>query len=857
MKKALTTLPRILAIVLPLALATACGSQDAPPPAETQATPDPQAKLAAKQAPADHFAMMRAYPDPSVDIRAYEAALDQARNIPIAKTASSGLVNTPWRTEGPTNLGGRINAIAIDPNNPSTILTGSAGSGIWKTTDAGNTWTPIFESANFLTIGDITFQPGSSSIIWVGTGDPNISGYPGIGDGIYKSTDGGANWTNMGLADQRIISRVIVDPNDPDRIYAACMGLPMERNNDRGLYLSTNGGTTWTQSLFVTDQTGIIDLVMDPNNNQVLYASSWDRIRNNQESTVDGPNAKVWKTTDGGGTWTALGGGLPTIPLSRVNLTNHPTNSNILYACYVGTDLNVYNIYKTTNAGSSWAPIDISSLDPFAVGGFGWYFSDILLNPFDPSQLYLCGIQLWRTTNDGNTWEQVDPDWFNYDVHADKHDIAFTSASSMLLATDGGLYRTTNTGVTWTDADEIPNSEFYRIEVSPHSPSEYYGGMQDNGTSGGNYLSTNTWPRLFGGDGFQVRFTNDPSEAIVETQNGGLYYLDNLGGGPFTFGIDPADRTNWDQPISQSPFDPYICYTGTYRIYQTTGFPLSSHFWTPISPDLTDGNVFGSRFHTISTIEESPKNSLLLYAGTSDGNVHRSDDGGISWISISAGIPKRYVTTVRPSPHDADEVYLTISGYKYNDYIPHVFRSTNRGSTWMDISGDLPALALNDIIVHPSIDSILIVASDGGVYASTNRGQNWTRIGNNMPMIPVYDLEWDIPGNRLVAGTHARSIMSFPTDSIVSSTIVGLPSAPLSLELYPNPASDEVRLRGEIKQGEWELRDLNGRLLRAGKANHSYPGASTSISLQGLPQGAYLFRVQKSDAVWSQRVIKQ
>lgn len=820
----------------------------------TQAPPSPQEKLESKHGPAEHFSIQRAYPDPAVDIRAYEAALSSARLASSAKTSSTGITNTPWRLEGPTNIGGRINTVAIDPNNPSTILTGSANSGIYKTTNGGATWNPIFDDASNLSMGHITFQPGSSQVIWAGTGDPNISGYPSIGDGIYKSTDAGATWTNMGLADQRIVSKIVVDPNNPDKVYVGCMGLPMERNNDRGLYITTNGGATWTQSLFVSNQAGIIDLVMDPNNSQVLYASSWDRIRTNQESTVSGPDAKVWKTTDGGANWVNLTSGLPNIPLSRVNLANHPTNSNILYACFVNTDYNVYNIYKTTNAGSSWNPIDISSLDPFALGGFGWYFGNIMLDPTQPSHLYLLGVQLWRTTNDGITWEMVDPDWWTYDVHADKHAITFNSSGDLFLGTDGGLYKTTTGGLSWSDIDEIPNSEFYRVAVNPHTAGEYYGGMQDNGTSGGNYLSTSTWPRIFGGDGFQVLFTTDPSELIVETQNGGLAYLDNFGSNSFSNGIDGTDRTNWDQPIMQSPTTPYTFYTGTYRVYKSTG-PLISHNWTAISGDLTDGVIFGDRFHNISAVEESPLNAQLLYAGTSDGNVHRSTNGGGSWTNISNGVPKRYVTSVKASPHDANEVFVTVSGYKYNDYIPHVLRSTNRGDTWTDIAGDLPQLALNDILVHPTIDSIYVVASDGGVYATTNWGQNWHRIGNNMPFIPVYDMEWDTQQNRLVAGTHARSIQSFPMDSIKADVIINVtPPRDLAIKLYPSPASTSITLAGEIGQGAWEIHDLSGRMVKQGLTQTS---SEERISVEDLPAGAYILKLRKEDASWSKRFLKE
>lgn len=806
-------------------------------------------RLEEKMAPADHLMLQRSYPDLTLDVRAYEAALKQTQaGAATAKTQAARIGNTPWRVEGPGNIGGRINAIAIDPNDSTTILVGCAAGGIFKTTNSGFTWDPIFDGAAYLGIGDITFEPGNSQVIYVGTGDPNISGLPVIGDGLYKSTDGGSTWANIGLADTRIISRVIVDPNDVNKIYVAAMGLPMQRNNDRGLYITTDGGQSWTQSLFVADQAGIIDLQMDPSNSQVLYASSWDRIRTNQESTVFGSNAKVWKTTDGGGTWNPLGNGLPNTPLSRVNLSIDAANPSTVYACYVDTTYNVYGIYKTTNAGSNWAAMDISTMDPNALGGFGWYFGNIFANPYQSNEIYVLGVQLWRTTDDGNSWSEADPSWWNYQVHADKHDIVFTGPNSFYLATDGGMYFTSDDGISWIDVEFIPNTQFYRVQVSPHQSQRYFGGAQDNGTTAGNASMINSWPRIFGGDGFQVLFTSDPDEMIVETQNGNLYYSDDGGNyfNSFDNGLDPDDRRNWDMPITQSPSNPLTFYTGTYRIYRSTN-PLSSHGWQVISPDLTDGLVYHPRFHNITAIAESPLNNNLIYAGTSDGNVSVTSNGGSNWTNVSVGLPKRYVTSVKASPHLADEVLVTVSGYKYNDFIPHVLHSTNQGASWVDVSGDLPQIALNDVLFHPNLDSVWVVASDGGVYVTQNFGQQWTRVGNNMPSMAVYDMEWDQTLRQLIAGTHARSMMSFPMDSLVTGevfvNVVGQVEAP-KFTLYPNPASEYLVLDAGQGLVEWAVVDMQGRVLREGENGNR----EMRIDVADLPKGKYLLRIQKKGA---------
>jgi photosystem II stability/assembly factor-like uncharacterized protein len=804
-------------------------------------------------APSDQFYFQRSYPDAQFDLAGYESALAMVQGSAAKVSGTSGLSDTPWTLEGPTNTGGRINAIAIDPNNSSVIFVGCSVGGIFKTTNAGTSWAPVFDAQTHLAIGDITFEPGSSQILYAGTGDPNIGGYPFLGNGIYKSTNAGTTWTNIGLDSTRTISRIIVDPADHNKIFVATMGLPMNRDHNRGLYITTNGGTTWTQSLFVADQAGIIDLVMAPGNSQILYASSWDRIRTNQESLVFGNNAKVWKTTNGGTSWTHLTNDLPAIPMSRINLAIHPTNPAILYAAYVDTSYNLYNIYKTTDAGSNWNPLDISSLDPGALAGFGWYFGNILLNPYAPNDLYLCGVQLWRTTDNGTTWEIVDQ---NFTVHADNHDMAFLTGGSYYLATDGGLYKTTNNGTSWLDADEIPNNQFYRIAVDPYNPGFYVGGVQDNGTNRGNAATANQWQFLLGGDGFQALFDNNPDDMVAETQNGNLWYTDDGGFGwnSFNDGINSNDRRNWDMPIIHSVHNDNVYYTGTYHVYKNS-FGLAGHSWDSISNDLTDGIVFEPRFHTLTTIAESPVSATVLYAGTSDGNVQRTTNGGTSWTNISAGLPKRYVTSVKASPSNANEVFVTTSGYKNNDYLPHVFRSTNQGTTWIDISGDLPPFALNDILIHPTVANLYVVASDAGIYATQNGGQNWARVGTGMPICPVYDMEFDLVFKKLIAGTHARSMMSFPMDSLESPIFLGI--APptdgnMTLELYPNPATEFVKVTSESTMNRWEMMDISGRQMATGE----FSGTNGSFSVAHLPAGVYFLRVKCADQWMVRRFIR-
>lgn len=812
-----------------------------------------QARLQDKMAPALQFEMRRAYPDMQIDLDAFEQALEEARSQ-SKKASSSGLTTTPWILEGPTNIGGRINAIAQDPNNPNTILAGTVTGGIFKTTSNGLAWTPIFDNETNLSISEITYEPGNSQVIYVGTGDRNITGFPFSGNGLYKTSDGGQSWTNIGPAGSHITSRIIVDPNDVNRIYVGSMGRPMQRDSLRGLFRSTDGGQTWTQSLFIADQAGIIDLVMDPVNTQTLYATSWDRIRSGTESVVSGPNAGIWKTTNGGDTWNKLSGGLPNQPMSRVSIAIDETNPNRLISAWVDpSNFQVFNIYQSINGGISWMPISIANLSPSALGGFGWYFGNVFINPYAPSEIYLQGVQMHRTTDNGATWNALDPGGFS--VHADKHDLMFTGPNSMILATDGGLYKSDNSGGNWQDFEDLPNSQFYRVMPSPHEPGVYFGGMQDNGTARGNNLNVNGWQRVYGADGFQPLFNDDPNFIMAETQNGGLNYSEDLGSSwnSFTNGLDFSDRRNWDQPIIVSHHNKNVFYTGTYRLYRNTAQP-ANHNWIPISGDLTDGIVIAPRYHNLTTIGESPIDRKILFTGSSDGNVHVSTNAGQSFTNVSAGLPDRYVTSVKGSPFDSTNVLVTLSGYKNNSNTPHVLWSQDLGANWQDVSGDLPGLALNDVLLHPTLDGVWVVASDGGVYATSNYGQHWERVGSNMPLIPVYDMEWDLVNRRLIVGTHARSMQSFPMDSLIAPILLSAQTPEISsFDLYPSPATTQIHLEWPDQIGSWEMFNAEGRKVRGGFLD----GQLQRIAIDQLQAGVYFVRAESQGQMLVRRFLKQ
>lgn len=829
-------------------------------------------RLDEKYEPSEEFFLQRAYPDGKIDFKTYKKALESAREQVALRSGTTG-INTPWKIQGPGNIGARVNTVTVDPNNEAVMYAGFARGGVWKTTDSGATWNPIFDDQLFLSIGDIVVDPSDSNTVYVGTGDPNISGYPSIGDGIYKSIDGGLTWENLGLEEQRIISKIIIDPTNSNTIYVGTMGLPFERNEQRGLYKSTDGGQSWEQILFLDDGAGIIDMVMQVDDPQTLYVAGWNRIRNNFESEITGDDAKIYKTTDAGTTWITLEGGLPQRKIGRIGLTISKTNPETVFAMYVDTTSQLNHIYKTTNGGILWDTLnttEAAGLNPNALGGFGWYFGKVRVNPKNDDDLYLLGVDLWRSLDGGQSWFMATPPWWEYSVHADKHDLLFTNSDSIILATDGGLYKTDIFNDEWRDIESIPTTQFYRVAYNPHQPDWYYGGAQDNGTTGGNAENINEWPRIFGGDGFQAIFNpDDPNIVYTETQRGRIYYSDD-GGFDFNLaidGIDDEDTRNWDMPIIMSTHSSNLLYTGTDRLYYSDnpGFP----FWNPVTDNLTDQDTseLASRNQNISAIDESKFEPFLVYVGTGDGNLWKIKADNNEALNTTNDLPNQYITSVYTSPNIEDNVYVSYSGYRDNDNTPKIYRSTNKGDTWESIEGNLPNLAINDIWIYPNYqDSVIIIGTDGGVYLTENAGVSWDRLGSDMPIVPVYDVDWNEANNEVIAGTFARSIMTFPLDSmdIVNETPVST-APPITavkverLKLYPNPASDYINVQyanNEAgKTAEIVLLDAQGRLLQQFQ-NDAQGKTEQRLNIQDLPNGTYFVKVKVRHSIWSGTFVK-
>lgn len=728
------------------------------------------------------------FPDENWDVSEADAALKNVKDHFENQESFdfSREIGGSWRMEGPGNIGGRLNAIQQDPFDPNHILVGTAAGGLFGTNDGGENWAALTDDFAWMAMGTIAFHPTQQGTVYIGSGDPQISSHPRLGNGVHQSIDGGASWTHLGLDSARIVSKILVLEDTPEVILAATMGNPAMKGPDRGLYRSSNSGNTWDQVLLPSDSAGVNDLAYDASTG-IVIASGWNRLRNSTQSMVLGAESKLYRSTDAGTTWESVTNPWGNENRCRIGLSEH---GGVFFALVVGLNMQIDNIYKSTDGGINWAPI-VSDTSPLvnALGGFGWYFSKIRVNPWNPNDITFLGVGAWNSLDGGETWSELTPSWWEYSVHADKHDFQWVGPNTAILATDGGAYRTEDHGETWTDIENLNNSQFYRVECNPHNPGVYTGGAQDNGTTSGSYLGINSWTRDRGGDGFTPLFhPTNPNYRIATVQWGNFAYSSDPSTSPTPNWTDIEalaydDRKGWDTPIILHPANPDHIWTATQRMWKMTGDPSGS--WSPMSEDLTENTTPGLGYRVISAISGSHFNENIVAAGTSDGKVHYTTDGGISWSLMTDGLPERYVTDLYFDPFHPDSIFCTVSGYRDYQYTPHILKA-ELGGTWESISGDLPQHPMNSVVALSEM--VWATATDAGVYATVNAGVNWERLGN-MPWIPVYDLVVDTVERRLVAGTFSRSIQSFPLDSI----LVGTPPDPVFTcieDVVPNGVID-------------------------------------------------------------------
>jgi photosystem II stability/assembly factor-like uncharacterized protein len=803
--------------------------------------------------PNEWFYSQRAFPFSDINYEAYKKSLNQAAELKVVNKSRNRFFE--WEFAGPVNIGGRVSAVALNPVDPSVFYIGAASGGVFKTNNQGLSWEAIFDEQPSLSIGDIVLAPSNPDIIYVGTGEANAGGgsvsYDGLG--VFKSEDAGATWINTGLEESGSIGRIAVHPFDPNICYVAAMGRMFSKNGQRGIFKTIDGGQSWQQMLFLNDSTGAIDIVLDPQNPETIYAAMWERIRRPDERVYGGPSCGIYRSFDGGENWQELTEGLPSGSpnTGRIGLTISPSDPAVLYSIYADKEGYFDGVYKSINYGDSWTRTNDAALNNM-YSSYGWWFGRLRIDPINPNIVYAIGFDLFKTTNGGNSWSNI-----GYAVHVDQHDLYAHPIDNnfVVLGNDGGVYTSQNAGNTWTHLENLPITQFYTSEIDQQYPERLYGGTQDNGTNRTLTGNIDDWHEIYGGDGFVVKVNPINNQFVyAEYQYGGLGRSTN-GGSTFmdaTNGIGGSDRFNWMSPLTFNPSNPATLYFGSNKVYKSTNHAAG---WTVISPDLTNGpGQYNQMYGTTTTLSVSPVYEQIIYAGTDDGNVWVTQNGGGNWVKISDNLPDRWVTRVTADPFDEATAFVTFSGYRYDEYLPHIYRTTDFGQNWTDVSGDLPESPINDIIVDPVYDSVLYVATDVGVFGTVNLGQNWIPVGEGLPNVPMMDLTFQTESRMLVVATYGRSMYKITVDEFVGNT--ELLAAGNRIRLYPNPATDVIHIDCSGFEGQVsgiELLDAAGKVVQTMQV--LLAETNISMPLNRLADGVYFLQLQTSEGLVIKRIL--
>ena len=699
----------------------------------------------------------------------------------------SALSGFSFRSVGPAFMSGRIADIAIDPTNENVWYVAVGSGGTWKTTNAGTTWTPLTDDESFYSTGCITLDPNNSSVVWLGTGE-NVGGrHVGIGHGIYRSADGGSSWQDMGLKKSEHISKIIVHPNDSNTIWVASQGPLWSLGGERGLYKSTDGGKNWVNKLSINKWTGVTDLVIDPTNPDILYLASWQRHRNVAAHMGGGPGTSLYKSVDGGETWVKIDNGLPSSNMGKIGLAISPMNPKIIYAA-IELDRRKGAVYRSSDSGGSW-----TKMSDTVSGGTGpHYYQELVASPHHFDRIYLMNVRALVSEDGGKTFYTMS----EANKHSDNHSLTFkkNDPNYLLFGTDGGIYESFDDSKTWKFVNNLPLTQFYKLAVDDAAPFyNIYGGTQDNNTQGGpsrtfrtNGISNADWYVLLGGDGHQpATEPGNPDIVYAQWQQGNLYRIDkttmeSIYIKPQSGVGEPYERYNWDAPILVSHHDPKRLYFGTQRVWRSDNRGDS---WTPISTDLTKDEerlalpIMGrqqsfdnpwdvyamSTYNTITSLSESTSNPNLLYAGTDDGIIQYTNDGGDNWTKMTVdklpGSPSTaFVNDIKVDLHNDQVAYVALDNHKYGDYSPYLYKTTNGGGKWVSITKGIPDGTLVWRIVQDHINpNLLFLATEYGVYVSLNQGNEWHKFSTGLPTISVRDLAIQKRENDLVLATFGRS----------------------------------------------------------------------------------------------------
>ena len=709
-------------------------------------------------------------------------------NADDKKEISSIYSGLKFRSIGPALMSGRISDIIIHPENENIWYVTAGSGGIWKTENSGTTWNSIFDGQKSYSIGCISLDPQNPNIIWVGTGE-NVGGrHVGYGDGIYKSEDGGSSWKNMGLTSSEHLSKIIIHPNNSNIIWVASQGPLWNKGGDRGIYKSIDGGKNWKQTLGNQEWVGATDLLIDPRDHNILYAATWQRHRTIAGYMGGGPGSAIYKSTDSGEKWQKLDKGLPKSNLGKIGLAISPQKPDIIYAA-IELDRRKGGVYKSINQGADWQKMS----DAVAGGTGPHYYQEIYASPHNFDELYLADNYMQVSKDGGRTFKRMN----ETEKHVDNHAVAFkkNDPNYILVGCDGGLYESFDKTKNWRFIDNLPITQFYKIAVDDDKPFyNVYGGTQDNNTQGSPSRTDNIhgirnsdWFIILGGDGHQPATEPGNSNIVyAQWQQGNLNRHDRRTGENINIKPQPElgeknERFNWDAPILVSPHNPKRIYFASQRVWKSEDRGDS---WITISDDLTKNTerlstkFFGekqkwdnswdvramSNYSTITSLTESPIKEGIIYAGTDDGIIQVTEDGGLTWEKIKYskinGLPSTaFVNDIKADLYNKDIVYAVFDNHKYGDYNPYLYKSSDRGKTWRSITNNLPENTILWRIVQDHKDNnLMFLASEFGIYFTNNGGEKWTKLKGGMPNISVRDLVIQKEENDLILATFGRGI---------------------------------------------------------------------------------------------------
>jgi photosystem II stability/assembly factor-like uncharacterized protein len=714
-------------------------------------------------APAEWMWLQRANPDGSIPPTAFHEAVAQAQEIRAdTRVRMPQLAGLRWELLGPTNIGGRLIDLVIDPTTPDTIYVAAGTGGVWKSTDGGTTLVSAWADDLPQSMGALAIAPDGT--LYAGTGEPDHGGGGSYyGTGLYRSTDGGQSWQSLGLEDTGAIGRIRIDPANPQRIFAAAQGRLFDTSGDRGVYLSEDGGDSWRQVLDgLNDSTGATDLAINPGDPDIVLAAMWDKLRFPDGREYGGPGSGAYLSTDGGASWTRIDAPLPSSDSEpgRIGVAwadADPTRGYIITNDRIG---NLTGFFVTDDAGATWTrPLTGEPALDAADGGFAWWFGRLWVDPDDADHVLSAGVPMMESRDGGLSWTR------GRGIHVDQHAVAWDPhhPDRVYVGNDGGLYwsdRNADVIGPWSNAEVQPYLQFYTMDAAAQDATRVNGGTQDNGSL--RSWGDADWNNYLGGDGMMNRINPaDLNNVFACFQFGGCARSDD-GGETMTFIRQrfTGTRFNWVSPLEIAAGAPDTVYFGSNVLNRSDDRGVT---WRPVSPDLTGGPTPRNQtsFATITAIGIAPTDADVVYVGTDDGHLWVTADGGGSWTELTdPDLPDRWVTRVTVDPGDPQTAWVTYSGFRTeSETQPHILMTTDGGANWADISGNLPQAPINDVVRHPQHHRWLYVGTDMGVFFSPNLGQAWLSVGTGLPLAPVTDIHLHAGTDTLFAATFGRSIL--------------------------------------------------------------------------------------------------